>query len=145
MTILVVEDNDLNRELLARRLKRKGFDVVHAADGIEGVRLARESHPDLILMDMSLPVVDGWEAVRRLKADDRMGRTPIIALTAHAMSDDRGKAMDAGCDEYDTKPVEFSRLLRKMDSVLRGPAPRGATSESLGPRARDEVHRGAPA
>jgi len=145
LRILLVEDNEMNRDMLSRRLARRGYEVSIATDGAQGIEMALGLMPDLILMDMSLPVVDGWEAVRRLKADDRMGRTPIIALTAHAMSDDRGKAMDAGCDEYDTKPVEFSRLLRKMDSVLRGPAPRGATSESLGPRARDEVHRGAPA
>lgn len=125
MTILVVEDNDLNRELLARRLKRKGFDVVHAADGIEGVRLARESHPDLILMDMSLPGMDGWQATRVLKSDAATVHLPVIALTAHAMAGDFEKAIEAGCDDYDTKPIDLPRLLGKMERLLASREPRG--------------------
>jgi CheY-like chemotaxis protein len=117
--VLLVEDNEMNRDMLARRLARKGYSVTVALDGAQGLELAAEMAPDLILMDMSLPVLDGWEASRRLKADPALRGIPILALTAHAMSDDRTKALEAGCDEYDTKPVEFSRLLEKMETLLR--------------------------
>lgn len=117
--VLLVEDNEMNRDMLARRLARKGYSVTVALDGAQGLELAAEMVPDLILMDMSLPVLDGWEASRRLKADPALRGIPILALTAHAMSDDRTKALEAGCDEYDTKPVEFSRLLEKMETLLR--------------------------
>src|SRR5687767_10686397 len=112
--ILLVEDNEMNRDMLARRLKRKGYDVVIAVDGEQGVSMARTEKPDLILMDMSLPVLNGWDATRQIKALDGAGRIPIIALTAHAMSGDRESAMAAGCDDYDTKPVELDRLLTKI-------------------------------
>lgn len=121
--VLLVEDNEMNRDMLARRLTRRGYSVSVALDGAQGLELAAEMAPDLILMDMSLPVVDGWEASRRLKADPALQRIPILALTAHAMSDDRAKAIEAGCDEYDTKPVEFSRLLEKMETLLRKGTP----------------------
>jgi CheY-like chemotaxis protein len=117
--VLLVEDNELNRDMLSRRLAKKGYSVDIAVDGAQGIEMAISTRPDLILMDMSLPVIDGWEAVRTLKANDLVRGIPIIALTAHAMSDDRAKALDAGCDEYDTKPVELTRLLKKMESVLR--------------------------
>jgi CheY-like chemotaxis protein len=117
--VLLVEDDEMNRDMLARRLARKGYSVLVAVDGAQGLEVAAEMAPDLILMDMSLPVLDGWEASRRLKADPALRRIPILALTAHAMSDDRTKALEAGCDEYDTKPVEFSRLLEKMETLLR--------------------------
>jgi len=120
--ILLVEDNEMNRDMLSRRLSRKGYSVTVAVDGAQGVEMAVDTRPDLILMDMSLPVMDGWEAARQLKANPESSGIPIIALTAHAMSDDRNKAIEAGCDEYDTKPVEFSRLLQKMESLLRRPA-----------------------
>ncbi len=116
--ILLVEDNELNRDMLSRRLKRKGFEVVEALDGEEGIAKARSESPDLILMDMSLPVLDGWEATRRLKADEDLKSIPVVALTAHAMADDRQEALDAGCDDYDTKPVELKRLLRKIQAFL---------------------------
>jgi len=119
--ILLVEDNEMNRDMLSRRLSRKGYAVSVAVDGAEGIEMAAETLPDLILMDMSLPVMDGWEAARRLKAAGELCHIPIIALTAHAMSDDRSKAIAAGCDEYDTKPVEFSRLIQKMETLLRRP------------------------
>jgi len=120
--VLLVEDNEMNRDMLSRRLTRKGFTVTMAVDGAQGLQLASELHPDLILLDMSLPVIDGWEAARRLKANPEVCQIPIIALTAHAMSDDRNRAIDAGCDEYDTKPIEFSRLIQKMESLLRRPS-----------------------
>jgi two-component system cell cycle response regulator DivK len=116
--ILLVEDNEMNRDMLSRRLMRKGFEVVLAVDGQSGVEMARTLAPDLVLMDMSLPVLDGWEATRRLKADASTQGIPVIALTAHAMSSDRDKALEAGCDDYDTKPVELSRLLEKIESLL---------------------------
>jgi CheY-like chemotaxis protein len=115
--ILLVEDNEDNRDMLSRRLIRKGYDVSLASDGSEGVSLAA-GQPDLILMDMSLPVLDGWEATRRIKTDPATGGIPIIALTAHAMSDDRDKAVAAGCDDYDTKPVDLPRLLEKIEGLL---------------------------
>ena len=112
--ILLVEDNEMNRDMLSRRLARKGFEVVIAVDGEEAVRMAESETPALILMDMSLPVIDGWEATRRLKAQAVTKATPIIALTAHAMSGDREICLEAGCDDYDTKPIEFKRLLEKI-------------------------------
>jgi CheY-like chemotaxis protein len=116
--ILLVEDNEMNREMLARRLRRYGYQVIIAVDGNQGVQLAQAEGPDLILMDMSLPVLDGWEATRQLKALPATQAIPIIALTAHAMSGDREKAIKAGCDDYDTKPVEFPRLLGRIQSFL---------------------------
>ncbi len=116
--ILLVEDNEMNRDMLSRRLTRKQYEVLVAVDGGEGVEMARSEAPDLILMDMSLPVMDGWEATRLLKASPETGSIPIIALTAHAMSGDREKAMEAGCDDYDIKPVELPRLLAKMEALL---------------------------
>ncbi len=118
MKILLVEDNEMNRDMLSRRLTRKKYEVLMAVDGMEGVAMARSESPDLILMDMSLPVIDGWEATRQLKAGPDTGSIPVIALTAHAMSGDREKALEAGCDDYDTKPIEFPRLLGKMEAVL---------------------------
>jgi CheY-like chemotaxis protein len=118
--ILLVEDNEMNRDMLSRRLQRKGYEVVLAMDGQSGVESAQTEAPDLVLMDMSLPELDGWEATRRLKADAATQHIPIIALTAHAMSSDRGKALEAGCDDYDTKPVEMSRLLGKIEALLSG-------------------------
>src|SRR3982074_2999851 len=116
--ILLVEDNAMNRDMLSRRLQRKGYEVVIAVDGGEGVAMAHSEAPDLILMDMSLPVLDGWEATRRLKADPATRAIPVIALTAHAMADDRQKALEAGCDAYDTKPIELARLLEKIEALL---------------------------
>ncbi|MBI1930532.1 response regulator [Candidatus Poribacteria bacterium] len=118
--ILLVEDNEMNRDMLSRRLMRKGYEVRIAIDGREGVTMAQSEAPDLILMDMSLPVLDGWEATRQLKAVPRTQSIPIIALTAHAMSGDREKALSAGCDDYDTKPIELPRLLTKIQSLLAG-------------------------
>ncbi|MGI9087971.1 MAG: response regulator [Chthoniobacterales bacterium] len=117
--ILLVEDNEMNRDMLSRRLQRKGFAVVLAMDGQSGVKMAQTEAPDLVLMDMSLPVLDGWEATRRLKANAATKHIPVIALTAHAMSGDREKALEAGCDDYDTKPVEMPRLLGKIEALLR--------------------------
>ena len=116
--ILLVEDNEMNRDMLSRRLKRKGYDVVLALDGAQGVAAATQERPDLILMDMSLPVLDGWEATRALKADAATAHIPVIALTAHAMSEDRDRALEAGCDDYDTKPVELARLIEKIEALL---------------------------
>ena len=126
-TILIVEDNELNREMLSRRLERKGYRVMLAVNGEEGIELARSGSPDLILMDMSLPLIDGWEATRRLKGDPTTSATPIIALTAHAMANDRDKALQVGCDDYDTKPIELTRLLGKIEALLMVPATGGAT------------------
>jgi CheY-like chemotaxis protein len=120
--ILLVEDNEANRDMLSRRMERKGYNVILAVDGESGVAMARAEAPDLILLDMSLPVLDGWEATRLLKADATTQRIPVIALTAHAMSGDREKAIEAGCDDYDTKPVEMSRLLGKVVALLTGSA-----------------------
>ncbi len=116
--ILLVEDNEMNRDMLSRRLKRKGFEVVIAMDGAEGVAMASSEAPDLVLLDMSLPVMDGWEVARRLKADPATRALPIIALTAHAMATDQDKALAAGCDDFDTKPVDFARLTGKIDAWL---------------------------
>jgi two-component system, cell cycle response regulator DivK len=120
--ILIVEDDELNRDSLRRLLRRRGFEIVLAGDGEDAVTTAQAETPDLILMDMSLPVVDGWEATRRLKADPAMQRTPIIALTAHAMSSDRDKALAAGCDDFDTKPIDLDRLLPKIHALLTASA-----------------------
>lgn len=116
--LLLVEDNELNRDMLSRRLQRRGYDVIVAVDGEQGIKLAQTEAPGLILMDMSLPVLDGWEATRRLKAKPETKSIPILALTAHAMSGDREKAIEAGCDDYDTKPIELSRLLVKIEALL---------------------------
>jgi two-component system, cell cycle response regulator DivK len=118
LKILLVEDNEMNRDMLSRRLQRKGYDVAMATDGAGGIEMSRTEAPDLILMDMSLPVLDGWEATRRIKAAEETGRIPIIALTAHAMAGDRERAMEAGCDDYDTKPIELPRLLGKIEALL---------------------------
>ena len=116
--ILIVEDNEMNRDMLSRRLARRGYQIVIAVDGGEGIAAATAESPDLILMDMSLPVVDGWEATRRLKAEPLTRAIPVIGLTAHAMAGDREKVIDAGCDDYDTKPVELPRLLQKIETLL---------------------------
>jgi len=116
--ILLVEDNEMNRDMLTRRLERKGFEVVIAIDGQAGVDMASSASPDIILMDLSLPVIDGWEATRRIKADPATQSIPVIALTAHAMAGDEQKAREAGCDDYDTKPVDLSRLLEKINAQL---------------------------
>jgi CheY-like chemotaxis protein len=116
--ILLVEDNPMNRDMLTRRLVKRGFEVVTAEDGLQGVDSATALLPDLVLMDMSLPGIDGWEATRRLKALEATRGIPVIALTAHAMADDRAKALAAGCDDFDTKPVDFARLLDKMNALL---------------------------
>ncbi len=116
--ILLVEDNEMNRDMLSRRLIRKGFEVVMAEDGAEGVRMASSESPDLILLDMSLPVMDGWEAAGHIKANDQTKDIPVIALTAHALSGDREKTIEAGCDDFDTKPVDFKRLMGKIQAYL---------------------------
>ena len=116
--VLLVEDNEMHRDMLARRLVRRGFEVVSAVNGKQGVDLARSEKPDIILMDMSLPIMDGWEATRCVKSDDATRSVPVIALTARAMSGDREKAIEAGCDDYDTKPVEFDRLIGKIERLL---------------------------
>jgi two-component system cell cycle response regulator DivK len=116
--VLLVEDNEMNRDMLSRRLIRRGFEVIFAVDGKQGVDAARREKPDIILMDMSLPVMDGWEATRCVKADDATRSVLVIGLTAHAMSGDREKAMEAGCDDYDTKPVELDRLIGKIERLL---------------------------
>ncbi len=118
--VLLVEDNEMNRDMLSRRLKKKGFEVDMALDGGQGVAMAVQGGYDIILMDMSLPVIDGWEATRQLREVPETRDVPIIALTAHAMAGDRDKAMDAGCSDYDTKPVEIDRLLLKMNTLLAG-------------------------
>jgi CheY-like chemotaxis protein len=116
--ILLVEDNEMNRDMLSRRLVRGGYEVIIAEDGARGVAMATSDRPDLILMDMSLPVIDGWEATRQIKAASDLRKIPIIALTAHAMATDRDKALEAGCDDYDTKPIELQRLLSKIETLL---------------------------
>jgi len=116
--ILLVEDNEMNRDMLSRRLKKRGFDIQIAIDGQQGIDMAVAGLPDLILLDMSLPIVDGWEAARQLKGQDSTRAIPIIALTAHAMAGDREKAMEAGCDDYDTKPVDLTRLLEKITKLI---------------------------
>jgi CheY-like chemotaxis protein len=116
--VLIVEDNEMNRDMISRRLSKRGYEVTLAVDGNQGLAAVQREKPDLILMDMSLPVIDGWEATRRLKEDPATRAIPIIALTAHAMPADRDRALEAGCDDYDTKPVELSRLLEKMERLL---------------------------
>ena len=116
--ILIVEDNEMNRDMLSRRLQRKGYEVLIAVDGSEGVAVAQSQSPDLILMDMSLPVLDGWEATRQLKAGEATRGIPVMGLTAHAMAGDRERALEAGGDDYDTKPIEFPRLLGKIEALL---------------------------
>ena len=117
--ILLVEDNEMNRDMLSRRLERKGYAITIAVDGQQAVEMAAADPPALILMDMSLPVLDGWQATRRIRADDRSKTIPIIALTAHAMQGDEQKAKDAGCDDYDTKPIDLPRLLEKIERLLK--------------------------
>jgi CheY-like chemotaxis protein len=116
--ILLVEDNEMNRDMLSRRLERRGYTVVLALDGVEGLAKARGDAPDLILMDMSLPVMDGWEATAKLKSDSSTSQIPVIALTAHAMDSDERKCREAGCDDFDTKPIELPRLLKKIEALL---------------------------
>jgi two-component system cell cycle response regulator DivK len=118
--LLLVEDNEMNRDMLSRRLIRRGYEVAIAIDGAQGVDMARTEMPDLVLMDLSLPVVDGWEATRRIKAGAETKHVPVIGLTAHAMAGDREKALDAGCDDYDTNPIELERLLMKVEGLLQG-------------------------
>ncbi len=120
--ILLVEDNEMNRDMLSRRLERKGFEIAVAVDGREAVEMAKTGEYDLVLMDMSLPEIDGWEATRQLRAAPDTERTPIISLTAHAMAGDREKALEAGCDDYDTKPIELDRLLSKINALLENSA-----------------------
>ena len=122
--LLLVEDNEESRDGLSRHLRRKGYEVLVAVDGQQGMDMARTEAPDLILMDMSLPILDGWEATRQLKADERTRGVPVIALTAHAMAGDRERALEAGCDDYDTKPVELARLLGKVEALLGRQSPR---------------------
>ena len=121
--ILIVEDNEMNRDMLCKRLSRRGYEVLVAVNGQEGIDMTRSEGPDLVLMDMSLPDIDGWNATKQLKSDAGTRDIPVIALTAHAMTGDREKSLDAGCDEYDTKPVDLQRLLQKMETLLnrRGP------------------------
>jgi two-component system cell cycle response regulator DivK len=121
--LLLVEDNEMNRDMLSRRLERRGYQVVIAVDGQQGLDMARSEKPELLLLDMSLPIVDGWEVARQLKADAATRAVPIIALTAHAMSGDRERALEAGCDDYDTKPVELPRLLEKIETLLKKSSP----------------------
>ncbi|HKY76933.1 MAG TPA: response regulator [Acidimicrobiia bacterium] len=116
--ILLVEDNEMNRDMLSRRLERHGYEVIVAVDGEEGVARAQADEPDVVLMDMSLPGIDGWEATRRLKAAEETSAIPVLALTAHAMAGDREKALEAGCDDFDTKPVDLPRLLGKIEALL---------------------------
>lgn len=116
--ILLVEDNEMNRDMLSRRLERKGYEIAIAIDGGQGVEMAKSQTPDLILMDMSLPVLDGWEATRRIKAEASTAGIPVIALTAHAMTGDEDRAREAGCDDYDTKPIDLPRLLGKIEAIL---------------------------
>jgi two-component system cell cycle response regulator DivK len=120
MKVLLVEDNEMNRDMLSRRLARNGYEVVMAVDGQQAVTMAASENPDIILMDMSLPVIDGWEATRRVKADPATQKIPVIALTAHAMAEDESKARNAGCDDFDTKPVDIQRLMGKMKALLDG-------------------------
>lgn len=137
--ILLVEDHEMNRDMLSRRLSRKGFEVLIAIDGSQGVSMATTECPDLILMDMSLPVIDGWEATRTLKANPATQAIPIIALTAHAMSGDREKCISAGCNDYDTKPIEFPRLLSKIETLLAHDVARNEASIPASNPASNEV------
>lgn len=124
MKILLVEDNEMNRDMLSRRLIRRGYTIVIAEDGAQALQMAISETPQLILMDMGLPVIDGWEATRRMKADPRTRDIPVIALTAHAMTADRDRAMDAGCDDFDTKPVDLPRLLSKIEAFTPDDTPK---------------------
>jgi CheY-like chemotaxis protein len=126
--ILLVEDNEMNWDMLSRRLTRKGYEVVLAHDGQQGVDLARSERPDLVLMDMSLPVLDGWEATRKIKGAEETRSIPVIALTAHAMAGDREKAMEAGCDDFETKPIEMPRLLTKIEAIFAQSGSEGAAT-----------------
>ena len=117
--ILLVEDNEMNRDMLSRRLRKRGHEVLLALDGLEGIEKATAEKPEIILLDMSLPVLDGWEAARRLKADEKTREIPVIALTAHAMAGDRQRCLDAGADDYDTKPIDFKGLLEKIDALIK--------------------------
>ena len=121
--LLLVEDNEINRDMLSRRLVRRGYEVAIAIDGAQGVEMARTETPDLVLMDLSLPVIDGWEATRLIKASRETRHLPVIGLTAHAMAGDREKALEAGCDDYDTKPIELERLLKKVEALLQAKRP----------------------
>ena len=118
-TILLVEDNEMNRDMLSRRLERNGFEVIFAEDGAQSIEMTRTQKPDLILMDMSLPVLDGWEATRQIKSDSSISHIPVIGLSAHAMSADRDRALEAGCDDYDTKPVDIKRLLSIISRYIQ--------------------------
>ena len=118
--LLLVEDNEMSRDMLSRRLARRGYEVAVAVDGAQAVEMARTERPDLVLMDLSLPVIDGWEATRRIKAAQETRHLPVIGLTAHAMASDRDKALEAGCDDYDTKPIELERLLQKVEALIPG-------------------------
>jgi len=120
--LLLVEDNEMNRDMLSRRLIRRGYEVAIAVDGDQGLTMAQSEKPDLVLMDMSLPVIDGWEATRRIKSSEETRHLPVIGLTAHAMAGDREKALEAGCDDYDTKPIELERLIGKIEALLPGAA-----------------------
>ena len=120
--LLLVEDNEMNRDMLSRRLIRRGYEVAIAVDGDQGLTMAQSEKPDLVLMDMSLPVIDGWEATRRIKSSEETRHLPVIGLTAHAMAGDREKALEAGCDDYDTKPIELERLIGKIEALLPGGA-----------------------
>jgi two-component system, cell cycle response regulator DivK len=120
--LLLIEDNEMNRDMLSRRLIRRGYEVAIAVDGDQGVTMAQSEKPDLVLMDMSLPVIDGWEATRRIKSSEETRHLPVIGLTAHAMAGDREKALEAGCDDYDTKPIELERLIGKIEALLPGGA-----------------------
>ena len=121
--LLLVEDNEMNRDMLSRRLVRRGYEVAIAIDGAQGVEMARTETPDLVLMDLSLPVIDGWEATRLIKTSRKTRHLPVIGLTAHAMAGDREKALEAGCDDYDTKPIELERLLKKVEALLQAKRP----------------------
>jgi len=121
MKILLVEDNEMNRDMLSRRLGRRGYEVFAAVDGASALAMVRSEAPDVVLMDMSLPVMDGWETTRRMKADEATAAIPVIALTAHAMADDRERALAAGCDDFDTKPVDIERLIAKIDALTATP------------------------
>jgi two-component system cell cycle response regulator DivK len=136
--ILIVEDNEMNRDVLSRRLARRGFEIVLATDGPHGLTMARTHAPDLILMDLGLPGIDGWECARRLKADEETRGIPIIALSAHAMVGDREKALDAGCDEFGTKPIDFVDLLTKMDRLLGNTSGSGTEAGDPGEHGSDK-------
>lgn len=131
--ILLVEDNEMNRDMLTRRLVRHGFEIRTAGDGARALACVKSEAPDVVLMDMSLPVMDGWEATRRLKADAATRAVPVIALTAHAMSGDRERAIEAGCDDFDTKPVDLQRLLAKIEQALATAVPRSGGALPEGP------------